>query len=404
MRIEAKRSFVDSLRFDVNNQIERSRKVLDLARNCRDLRAETLAARTAANACFRIGATDEGLEHCRRYLEGSELLRDRGFMIHALHVSATFASELAHWDEAKAYWIRQTKITEMNPINDVSGARRAVAEADTGNDEEARRLLHRAIDRDETGYIAPYIAGLLIKYNDRSLLRPARTSLKTASENISSNRISAAGHRQRIAVVAAMIAYYEKDPTAADDLLARSQSSIKLPGSSYWTDQPLGFIDVARGKLDSAIEHFDRSVAKCRAARFVVQEGWNRFLRAETLCSRAGPGDDERAVEELNDLIGHCKLYGLVLLERRTKTLLAVTSNKREDGNAEPIQSRPDGLTNREVEVLALVAHGNTNKQIADELFISPKTVGNHMQKILEKIGEANRAGAAAYAVKHAIE
>lgn len=58
-------------------------------------------------------------------------------------------------------------------------------------------------------------------------------------------------------------------------------------------------------------------------------------------------------------------------------------------------------LTEREREVLALVARGYTNKQIADALTVTEKTARNHVSHILEKLGMARRSEAAAYAVEH---
>ncbi len=60
-----------------------------------------------------------------------------------------------------------------------------------------------------------------------------------------------------------------------------------------------------------------------------------------------------------------------------------------------------EDLTEREREVLALVARGYTNKQIADSLYLSEKTARNHVSHILEKLGFARRSEAAAYAVEH---
>jgi two-component system, NarL family, response regulator DevR len=65
-------------------------------------------------------------------------------------------------------------------------------------------------------------------------------------------------------------------------------------------------------------------------------------------------------------------------------------------------QQVPGGeLTEREREVLALVARGYTNKQIADALYMSEKTARNHVSHILEKLGLSRRSEAAAYAVEH---
>lgn len=58
-------------------------------------------------------------------------------------------------------------------------------------------------------------------------------------------------------------------------------------------------------------------------------------------------------------------------------------------------------LTEREREVLALVARGFTNKQIADKLYVSEKTARNHVSHILEKLGLSRRSEAAAFAVEH---
>ena len=58
-------------------------------------------------------------------------------------------------------------------------------------------------------------------------------------------------------------------------------------------------------------------------------------------------------------------------------------------------------LTARETEVLALLAHGLTNRELATRLVISEKTVEHHVRQILSKLGLRSRAEAAAYAVKH---
>jgi DNA-binding NarL/FixJ family response regulator len=57
-------------------------------------------------------------------------------------------------------------------------------------------------------------------------------------------------------------------------------------------------------------------------------------------------------------------------------------------------------LSDRELEVLKLIANGNDNAQIARELFISPKTVKNHISNILMKLQIDNRIQAAVYAVR----
>jgi HD-GYP domain-containing protein (c-di-GMP phosphodiesterase class II) len=68
-----------------------------------------------------------------------------------------------------------------------------------------------------------------------------------------------------------------------------------------------------------------------------------------------------------------------------------------------PREAPPCGLTEREVEVLVLLARGLTNKEIAAELVVSPRTVGHHVAHVYDKICRRTRAGAALFAVEHAI-
>ena len=61
------------------------------------------------------------------------------------------------------------------------------------------------------------------------------------------------------------------------------------------------------------------------------------------------------------------------------------------------------GLTLREVEVLKLLARGLSNKEIAKVLFISSKTVANHVEHIYAKINASTRAGAGLFAMQHGL-
>ena len=58
-------------------------------------------------------------------------------------------------------------------------------------------------------------------------------------------------------------------------------------------------------------------------------------------------------------------------------------------------------LSAREREVLAQLAAGRTNRQIAERLVVSPHTVARHIEHIYAKLGVANRAAATAYAYEH---
>jgi DNA-binding NarL/FixJ family response regulator len=83
-----------------------------------------------------------------------------------------------------------------------------------------------------------------------------------------------------------------------------------------------------------------------------------------------------------------------------SKVLQRVRATTTSPAIAETIRSE---LSDREIEVLKLIANGNDNAQIAGELHISPKTVKNHISNILMKLQIDNRIQAAVYAVRSGI-
>jgi DNA-binding NarL/FixJ family response regulator len=64
-------------------------------------------------------------------------------------------------------------------------------------------------------------------------------------------------------------------------------------------------------------------------------------------------------------------------------------------------QFEENNLTQREIEVLMLIADGKNNREIADELYISEKTVKNHVSNIFKKIDVSDRTQAAIYVFKN---
>jgi DNA-binding NarL/FixJ family response regulator len=64
---------------------------------------------------------------------------------------------------------------------------------------------------------------------------------------------------------------------------------------------------------------------------------------------------------------------------------------------------RPAGLSERECEVLSLIARGMATKQVARQLGISPKTCDHHIQRLYRKTGLSTRAGATLFALEHGL-
>jgi DNA-binding NarL/FixJ family response regulator len=83
--------------------------------------------------------------------------------------------------------------------------------------------------------------------------------------------------------------------------------------------------------------------------------------------------------------------------------LAAATSPARAGTGPAGPAPLPDGLTQREVEILALIARGMTNPEIAAALFLSNHTIKTHISRIFAKTGSRDRAAAIGYAHRHQI-
>ena len=100
----------------------------------------------------------------------------------------------------------------------------------------------------------------------------------------------------------------------------------------------------------------------------------------------------------------HAAAGGLTVFDARVHaTLLAAASAPPAAEPPERPSEPPDGLTHREVEILALIARGLTNPEIAEQLFLSSHTVKTHINRIFAKTGSRDRVAAIAYAQRHHI-
>jgi HD-GYP domain-containing protein (c-di-GMP phosphodiesterase class II) len=108
--------------------------------------------------------------------------------------------------------------------------------------------------------------------------------------------------------------------------------------------------------------------------------------------------DPARAADELRRLESEG-----VLEPRATRAVLVAAGHGEPQTATGKRQQHPGGLTRREVEVLRLAARGLTTAQIAERLYISPKTADHHIQHIYGKIRVSTRAAAALWAMEHAI-
>ena len=136
----------------------------------------------------------------------------------------------------------------------------------------------------------------------------------------------------------------------------------------------------------------------------VFEPAYARYRRAEALLAvgghRADAADDLRRAMASAVALGAQPL-GSVVVQLAARARIAIDeAAAAASAEGEPGVRLPSTLTRREREVLALLAEGRTNRQIADQLFISESTAGVHVSNILGKLGVTGRTEAAAVAFR----
>jgi predicted ATPase/DNA-binding NarL/FixJ family response regulator len=158
-----------------------------------------------------------------------------------------------------------------------------------------------------------------------------------------------------------------------------------------------------RGRLDGrpGDAGWEAAVAAWRAADEAYPLAYSLLRLTEALLDS---GDRERATDALQEAAAIAERLGAAPLAADT---FALARRARLQLDEDAVTSVPEraadelsrfGLTEREREVLLLVADGRSNSQIAGELYISPKTASVHVSNILSKLGVASRVEAAAVA------
>jgi DNA-binding CsgD family transcriptional regulator len=173
-------------------------------------------------------------------------------------------------------------------------------------------------------------------------------------------------------------------------------------GTMIWTvssvDRLVGLLSRTVGNPDLASRHFEDALAFSHQAGYQPELAWTCHDYADLLLSRRSPGDWQKAVSLLDEAVAISTDLGMRPLRERVAAL-------QEHAQSQPVKAPayPDGLTQREVEVLRLIARGRSDREIAEKLILSTRTVNAHVRNILNKTAVANRTEAASYAARHGL-
>jgi ATP/maltotriose-dependent transcriptional regulator MalT len=378
-----------------------------------------------------IVSHSDGLLAAGRMDQAATVALDGIQQAHRLGLARSFRSDMAcnaaealvalgRWDQAEQVSREALEVAPSNPASAGLALARATLELGRGDLDRAetrlqavQRLLPAPISQAEQA--SPLFVGLAELALWRGDLEQARQLVAEAVPLVAANPRYAAplyalGVRVEADRAELARARHPGQPTDDDiaaalldqlDQAAADPAAAGLPTLAAWHGTALAEQTRQQGRPDPAA--WAAAAADWEQLGQPYRLAYAGYRQAEALL--AGPGDREAAAEalrraaEVTGRLGARQLdTELRALARRARLDLAPPAGATAPAAAAPTPAAQLGLTPREAEVLALVAAGRSNRQIAQALFISPKTASVHVSNILAKLGVATRFEAAAIA------
>ena len=180
---------------------------------------------------------------------------------------------------------------------------------------------------------------------------------------------------------------------ACSEALARISSESGHPDSLAGLAQAIGETALAEGDADTAAEQLSHA-AELQSGLDLPFERAEVDLRAGVALAAAG--EREPALDRLGNAYRTARKLGARPLAAEAANEVAALGESivRRLGRRAEADATGGGLTRRELEVVRLVAVGNTNREIAQQLFLSPRTVDMHVRNILRKLDSRSRVEA----------
>jgi class 3 adenylate cyclase/DNA-binding CsgD family transcriptional regulator/tetratricopeptide (TPR) repeat protein len=198
-------------------------------------------------------------------------------------------------------------------------------------------------------------------------------------------------------VVAAETAVLLRDASVAESLYEGllepfERGMVFTPGWVTLLPRLLGAISILRKHWSEAESYLGQALDVAHRSQALPELALAHLETADLQSHQPGEASRSSALSHLSEAQRLQSELGMVVWRERTAAIgerLARPRSRR--------HRWPDGLTEREVEVLRLVADGHSNRAIADSLYLSERTVERHVSNIYNKIGVGSRTAAAAY-------
>ena len=401
MRTLSSASYVDYWHLHYQESLAKSLRAIELARYADDPHAEVVVRFWATATLWIVGDLEGVRRHASACLAVAERLRHRYWLASALWRSENVASLEGGWQAGRDFSERGLAVL---PSDSRLLFTRVLLEYQVGDFSQGNVFLERLLEAmrlNAPGPSLPYAyPAIVIPMVARVTGVLDRLDVAKEAADFVLSSSSATPRVARVARAAmALFAVLRGDVAAAKREYAALESAAgAMLAVAMAGDRLLALLAQTMGSLDQAAAHFEDALTFCHKAGYRPELAWSAYEYTLCLLQRSGPGDRLRAASLLEQSLTITD--ELRMLPLREKILaLQQEIESRPDQTPE----YPDGLTQREAEVLRLMAAGRSNSEIAEELVLSIRTVERHITSIYTKANARNRAGTTAYAFSHGL-
>ncbi len=377
-----------------------SLRAIDLSAQVNDPRTELAARYIAVLGLLGRGNLQDAARHATAMLDLAEKIRDHLWLYMAYWQSEEVSTRKGDWHAARSFSDRALSVSPGAPT---LLSTRVFLEYQLGQFGEGARFLERLLDAANAAPNLPVFEHATVADIIPVIARITGVSdhfdlAEKAAETVLSSPQAPPVFSMRAQAGLALMAVIREDSSACEmwyNLIMSMEEFVSYPLRRSWL---LGLLSQTTGNLDQAVAHFEDALAFCRKAGYRAEVAWVCCDYSDALRERNDVGDRAKAMALLGESLAISTDLGM-------RPLMERVEGRIEQFQAQPsaAPAYPGGLTEREVEVLRLIAAGKTNLEIAEELVIAEGTARRHVANIYEKIGAANRVEAASYAAHNGI-
>jgi DNA-binding CsgD family transcriptional regulator len=396
LRTLASAAQVDAFHLRWQESLDNGLRAIELFHGRGELASMLRAHSSAVNALLQLGNPTEAGHHAEQLLVIAAEFNDWIWLTRAYLLSQVVSHLIGNFPSARDF---SDRALSMVPKDIQTLAWRVQLEYQMGEFGEGQSYLEQLLGSLSLGQ--PWSLERPIEHSYSAIVIPMVIQItgvadqssraEQAAQAVLASRSAAPESSQWARLGMALLAVHQGDIASAAEQYRELQSySTKMTkGGPVTIPRVLGLLAQTSGQVDLAASHFEDGLAFCRQAGYRPELAWTCYDYAHLLLEMRHHKRGSQLLSEARS----------IATELGMRPLLNKVMQLHENVEVAPqgFPKYPADLTERQVQVLRILATGKTNREIAEELVLSERTVEHHLASIYTKIGARNRAEATVF-------